>query len=229
MFGTFSELNDDAKGWIGRLKTNDPQNSLGWCYDALSEFKNGSPGPARAALAEAAKRERFDGYSKESAPLLAEAYRSTGMDPLAAEVLGAFGIALPHVSAGMNLAREAIAALGPGLDDAAIQDILAVAKQVRGSDGTGYLVTDLVSSAMERKMLNELSILDLVPGTRKFVMERMTELDAERNLIKELAAKTQPLLLSLDDSEMKQYFKRAMVEGELKAMKWLLARHPEAR
>lgn len=226
---TFKELNGDAKAWIERLKQNDPGNSVGWCYEALSEFKGGSTEAARTALAEAAKRARFDGYSKDAAPLLAEAYLGTGMDPLAAEILGGFSIALPQLSTGMNVAREAVAKLGPNLDDATVQDILALAKTVRGADGTGYLITDLVSMSMERKTLAELSVMELVPGTKTFVMERLAELDAEKSLIKDLTSRSQPLLLNLDDSELRQYFKRVSVEGEKKAMQWLLARHPEGK
>jgi len=227
--GAIKEIDADAAEWIRRLKQADPGNATGWCYDAMVAFKEGSPAAARAALAEAAQVGRFDAYAKESAAELAKAYRSAGVDGFAADVLGLFGVALPQAQLAMNVQREAISQLGGNLDDALVQDMLKLATAVRGEGEEGFLITKLVGSAMERKMLAELSTLDLVPGTRKFVLERMSELDSEKKLVQDLVRKTGPLMPALSESELRQYFKRSAVEGELKAMQWLLARHPEAK
>lgn len=223
------ELDAGAAEWVRRLKQADPGNAIGWCYDALIAFKEGSPAAARAALAEAAQRGRFDVHASESAAELAKAYRGAGMDGFAADVLGLFGVPLPQAQLAMKVQREAISQLGGNLDDALVQDMLKLATAVRGEGEEGFLITKLVGSAMERKLLAELSTLDLVPGTRTFVLERMSELDSERSVVRDLAQKTAPLMQGLNESELRQYFKRSAVEGELKAMQWLLARHPEAR
>ena len=227
--GAMKEINAEAAEWIQRLKQADPGNATGWCYEALSAFNGGSLEAARAALAEAAQRGRFDAYPKEAATGLAEAYRSAGVDGLTAEMLGLYGVTLPQAQLAMNVQKEAISQLAGNLDDSLVQDLLMLAKSVRGEGGDGFLVTKLVGSAMERKLLAELNTLDLVPGTRKFVLERLGELDAERSLVRDLVQKTGPLMAALDESELKQYFRRTATEGELKAMQWLLARHPEAR
>lgn len=222
--GILGEGDAAAREWIGRLRRADPGNALGWCHEALLEFRDGSPAAARAALAEAARLGRFDGYTKESAAALAEAYRAAGLDGFAAEVVGGFSVPIPHAGVAMRLSREAVAKLGPNLDDRTVHDLLALARSVRAGGGTGYLITDLVSAAMERKVLAELSMAELVPGTRKFVLERIAELDGERKMVQELVARSEPLLRSLDDAGLKQYYRRLTVEGEMKALQWLLSR-----
>jgi hypothetical protein len=226
---TLDATSGDANEWIQRLKQADPENAMGWCYEALSAFKGGSPDEARAALAEAAQRGRFDVYTKESAAELTKAYRSAGVDGLEAEMLGLFGVSIPQAQLAMNVQREAISQLGGNLDDELVQDMLKLSKAVRGDEDPGFLITQLVGSSMERKLLAELNTLDLIPGTRTFVLERLGDLDSEKNLVRSLVQKTVPLMPALSESELRQYFKRTTVEGELKAMQWLLARHPEAR
>lgn len=226
---TIEDLDAGASEWVRRFKKADPGNSVGWCYEALLAFKGGNLAEARSALAEAARAGRFEVYAKESAADLAKGYRSTGVDDFSAEVLGLFSVRLPQAQLARNVQSEVISRLGGNLDDALVQDMLRLAGAVRGEGENGFLVTKLVGSAMERKLLAELNTLELVPGTRKFVLERMAELDAERNMVRGLAQRAGPLMAALDESELRQYYKRTVVEGEFKAMQWLLARHPETR
>ena len=224
---TLKELNEDAKEWIECLKKNDPENGVGWCYEAMSAFKSGSIDEARDALAAAAKRGRFGASWADEAKSLSAAYESAGYDGFVSELVGTFGVRLPQAQLAMGLTKEAIAKLGDKLDDAAIQDIMAIAHSVRGQSDTTPLIMNLVASSMERRTLDQLSALELIPGTRKIVVERLDELDQERSLVKEVTSKSAPLLATLDESELKQYFRRTMVEGELKAMQWLISQHPQ--
>ena len=226
---TFKELNEDSREWIERLKKNDPGNAVGWCYDAMIAFKVGDSEQARDALAEAAGRDRFGSSFKEEAQSLAAAYQSAGYDGFASEVIGMASVPLPQAQLAQGLVKEAIAGLGPDLDDSVIQDMLTITRAVRGQDNTAPLVMSLVSAAMERKTLDQLSALELIPGTRKFVLERLDELSQERDTVKTVLGKGTPLLSKLNESELRQYMRRSTVEGELKAMQWLIGRHPEVK
>ena len=224
---TLKELNGDAKEWIECLKKNDPENALGWCYDAMSALKGGNMEEAREALASAAQRGRFGASWMEEGKSLSAAYESAGYDGFVSELVGTFSVRLPQAQLAMSLSKEAISQMGTHLDDAAIQDLMAVAHSVRGEVTNTPLIMNLVGASMEKRTLDQLSALELVPGTRKLVIERMDELEHERHTVQEAVSKSAPLLAKLNESELKQYFRRFMVEGELKAMQWLISQHPE--
>ncbi|CAN5724619.1 hypothetical protein BH11VER1_BH11VER1_21400 [soil metagenome] len=228
--GSMDDLKGDSKEWIDRLKKNDPQNGLAWCYDAMSMLKDGAPEEARFALAEAARLGRFDTYANKGSKGIADAYESAGYDELSAGMIGMAMTPLPHQQLVINLQKELLKQFSPVADDALVQDMLHLSKNVRSQNGNGSLITDLVGSSMERKVLNELNALDLVPGTKKLVVERMEELVQENNLVRDLIQKVTPLMMStMSDTQLKQYQRRYTVEGELKALQWLLKQQPEAR
>ncbi|MEY4483884.1 MAG: hypothetical protein RL693_1336 [Verrucomicrobiota bacterium] len=227
--GTMSDLAGDAKEWIDRLKKNDPKNGLACCYDAMSMLKEGAPEEARFALAEAARLGRFDAYTGKSSAGIAGAYESAGYDELSASMMGMSLTPLPQAQLVMNLQKELLKQFSVGPDDALVQDMLHLSKNVAGQSDPGALIMNLVGSSMERKVLNELNALDLVPGTKKMVVERMEELDQEKNLVRDLIQKVPPLMATMSDTQLKQYLRRSKVEGELKAMQWLVKQQPETR
>lgn len=227
--GTMNDLPGDARAWIDRLKKNDPKNGLAWCYDAMSLLKEGAPEEARFALAEAVRLGRFDAHAGKSSAGIAAAYKSAGYDELSAGMMGMAMTPLPHAQLVMNLQKEWLKQLPAGPDDALVQDMLQLSRNVGGQSDNGALIMKLVATAMERKVLAELDVLDLVPGTKKLVVERMEELDQEKNLVRDLIQKVPPLMATMSDTQLKQYLRRYTVEGEWKAMQWLVKQQPGTR
>lgn len=226
---TMNEMKGDAREWIERLKKNDPTNGLGWCYDSMNLLKDGATEEARFVLAEAVRLGRFTAYADKSSAGIAAAYASAGYDELSAGMMGMSMSPLPHAQIVLNLQKEWLKLPSPGADEALIQDMLHLSRNVSGQSDNRALIMHMVGSSMERKLLNELYALELVPGTKKLVIERMEELDQEKNLINDLIQKALPLMSSMSEAQWKQYFRRYTVEGELKAMQWLLKQHPEAQ
>jgi hypothetical protein len=224
MLSMLKDLGSPADEWITRLKQSDPQNGLPWCYEALQAFHEGSPETARAALMEAARSKGMNDYHSERSANLARAYWSAGYDGLIAEALGQFSTSLPQADLLVRLNREISGIDGPP-DDGVVEDMLSLARMLRGRGGEpSPLIHDLVAVSMEGTMLQKFSSWDLVPGTRDLVVQRLVELEAQRNTVRTVSKQAAPLLSSMTESEWKQYLRRLKVEGELKAMEWLIQR-----
>jgi hypothetical protein len=216
--------------WIDRMKRGDPKNATGWCYDALDHFQEGDTQQARAALAEAAQGRRLDGYLKESSDTMAAAYRSAGFEGFEAELFGRAHDSIPLAGLASEMQGKAFSA-GLELDAGLIHDMLAVSQLVRGSLESPLFITQVAASGMEEGVLKRLDAGEFIPGTNKFVFERLSELEQERATVGDFRQRAAPLLLSggLQESELKQFIARRTLEGDLQAMKWLLSRHPEIK
>jgi hypothetical protein len=218
----------DAKVWIERLKTNDPGNATGWCYDAFGFFQEGDVEAARAALAEAAQSRRFDGYVKEGRDTMVEAYRSAGYEGIEAELFGRAQPSVPLAGIAMEVQRKALSAPAIEFNAGLVQDMLAMSKLVRGSTETPLFTTQIVASGMEERVLRRLDVHELVPGTSKFAFERLGEIEQERANLAALRQRAIPVLLSADllESELKQFFRRSSIEGDVQAIQWLVSLRP---
>lgn len=211
---------EEANEWIERLQRNAPENAMGWCYAALQAAKENRQEDAKEALADAAARRSLDSYGKESAYEMADAWRGAGYNSLDAETLGRVMVPLPECTLVMNLVRTVLANGPPDPD--LIDDLMNLGTMVRGQGGNTPLVSQLVGSAAERKVLEQMNTLELVPGSDLPVVERLAQLDAEKALVRETVQQATPLIPTLNESEFKQYLRRSSVEGELKALQWVI-------
>ena len=59
-------------------------------------------------------------------------------------------------------------------------------------------------------------------------IRNMDRAEAQRETLKALSRKIPALMSTLSDSEWKQYLRRVKVEGELKAIQWMIQLHPDA-
>jgi hypothetical protein len=216
------ENSDERKEWIGRLQKDAPQNAIGWCYAALDAFKDGRTTDAMDALMDASLRSSLNCYRDMTAQACTEAYRDAGYDSLEAEALGRFNTPIPEVSMFMTLAKELTQANSG--DSEALASLLPLADMVREENGSPALIQQLVSVAMEKMALKQMNALDEVPGSDVLVADRLSELDSETALVRDTSQQAAPLLTTMTDSEFKQYLRRSQVQGELKAMQWLIAR-----
>jgi len=212
---------EERKAWIARLKEHAPENALGWCYAAADDFKEGRTDEAKEALADASLTKVLDAYGKLSARDNADAYRSAGYDATEAEFIGQAFVILPQVALMMDLAKAVATANGDDAESAA--DMRSLVQMLRKDEPGGPpLISVLVSAAAERRLLDKMSEFDLVPGSDEPVAARLEDLNTEKALIKEVLAQSQPLMATLTDSELRQYLRRSTVEGELKALQWVI-------
>ena len=91
------------------------------------------------------------------------------------------------------------------------------------------LINQLISVSMERKLLNQLDAFDFVPGDQRIVVERLAEMDKRITRIKSATQSYAELLPTVTEFEMRQYTRRVRVEGELKAMEWLVEQRRPGR
>jgi hypothetical protein len=91
------------------------------------------------------------------------------------------------------------------------------------------LINQLISVSMERKLLNQLHVFDFVPGDQRIVVERLGEMDKHIARIKSVIQSHTELLPTMTESELSQFTRRVQVEGELKAMEWLVTQRQAER
>lgn len=218
----------EAVEWIGRLKENDPGNSLGYLFAAKSALDGGNLDEALGELA-ALESTRLNDYSESWKSGFAAAYQSAGYQGLEAEWLGWAQVPIltgevSRLSNGIGAAM--IAAEGRG-DRVAAEALgrsgMKAAALVGGRGERDLLINQLTSVSMERKLLHQLDAFEFVPGDERLVLERLAEMDKRIDRIKYAIQGHKQLLPTLTESELRQYTRRVQVEGELKAMEWLVA------
>jgi hypothetical protein len=220
--------NPDAEEWIGRLKENDPGNSLGYLLAAKAALDGADPDGALEEFA-ALESTRLNDYRDSWQSGFTDAYRSAGYQGMEAEWLGLFQVPVlaGEVSRLSNGIGEAmIAAEGRG-DRAAAEALglsgMKAAALVGGRGERDLLINQLISVSMERKLLNQLDAFEFVPGDERLVLERLAEMDERIARIRSAIRSYSELLPTLTESELRQYTRRLQTNGELKAMEWLVA------
>jgi hypothetical protein len=226
--------NPEAVEWIGRLKENDPRNSLGYLLAAKSALDGGNLDEALGELA-ALESTRLNDYRESWQSGFTDAYRSAGYQGMEAEWLGLFQVPVltgevSRLSTGIGEAM--IAAEGRG--DRATAEALGrsgmkAAALVGGRGDRDLLINQLISVSMERKLLTQLDAFEFVPGDERLVLERLAEMDGRINRIKATIQSHSELLPTLTESELRQYTRRLQTDGELKAMEWLVVQRQAER
>lgn len=218
-----------SERWIEVLKRAEPGNALGSLYAAKAALDEGLTSDAMAELSGLGPRSRLDLPTDRWSKAMIEAYHSAGYQGLEAEWAGLAQVSSPwgHIrTLNVSLAEAMTLAAESGDRQMAAQfgeTAMKTAALVNHQGDGDSLLTQLVSLSMERQVLNQMEGFDLIPGDQKLVVERLSEMDRRIAGIKELISKSQLLLPKLTDSEARQYTRRVRVEGELKAMRWLVS------
>ena len=87
-----------------------------------------------------------------------------------------------------------------------------------------YLIDQLVGMSIERSFLEQLDPLTATGGNGQTAGERLAELEAKNADIKATTSAFSETSLKMDAASSQEYFKRVRRDGELSAMKWVLAR-----
>lgn len=207
--------------WSRRMRANDPKNSLGWCNEALDAFKAGDVEGGLDALEDAARLGRPHMYPEEIAREITKASKSAGFDPLYAETLGYAHLPLGQLSVLMELAQHM--KTGPeGARESATESLFILTQSLKQPTERAALVEKLVSSSIERTIVNSSEWYEEMPGLNMTAAELQERNSTERAATSALIKEHRRLLPSLSDTEMKQYLRRIAVEGEFKAMQWVV-------
>ncbi len=220
--------NPEAGEWIGRLKENDPGNSLGYLFAAKSNLEAGEIDGALEELA-ALESTRLNDYRESWQSGFTDAYQSAGYQGLEAEWLGMSQVPVltGQLSRLSNGIGEAMIAAEKRGDRAAAEELglsgMKAAALVGGRGDRDILITQLISVSMERKLLKQLDVFEFVPGDKRLVLERLAEMDEQIARIKSTIQSHAELLPTLTESELRQYTRHLHTDGELMAMEWLVA------
>ncbi|RBP46541.1 hypothetical protein DES53_102932 [Roseimicrobium gellanilyticum] len=214
-------LKQPTDEWVRRMQENDPKNSLGWCNAALDAFKAGDVESGLDALEGAASRGRPHMYPQEISSEVTKACKSAGFDSLYAETLGMAHLPIGQISVLMELAQHMktgpAEAKGP-----AIESLLALTQSLKKPTERAGLVEKLISSSIERTIVNSSEWYEEMPGLDMTAAELQERNSTERAATSALIKEHRRLLPTLSDTEMKQYLRRIAVEGEFNAMQWVV-------
>lgn len=224
----------EASEWIDRLKKHDPGNSLGFLWAAKSALDGKDLHGALKELS-ALESTRLEDYRDAWQSGITDAYRSAGFRGLEAEWLGRWQVPVStgemgRLSAGIADAMTAALEQGDRATAEALgRSGMKAAARVSGRGDRDLLIHQLISVSMERKLLNQLHVLDFIPGDERLVADRLSEMDKRIARIKSVIQSHTELLPTMTESELRQFTRRVQVEGELKAMEWLVAKRQAGR
>jgi hypothetical protein len=228
--GSSSETSE----WIARLKEHDPGNSLGYLLAAKSALDGKDLDGAMKELS-ALESTRMNDFRETWQSGITEAYRSAGYRGMEAEWLGMWQVPVAtgemgRLSAGIAEAMVAAQERGDRATAEALgRSGMKAAELVGGRGDRDLLINQLISVSMERKLLNQLHAFDLIPGDERLVVDRLSEMDKRIARIKSVIQSHTELLPTITESELRQFTRRVQVEGELKAMEWLVAQRGQGR
>ena len=224
----------EASEWIARLKEHDPGNSLGYLLAAKSALYGKDLNGGLKELS-ALESTRLNDYRETWQSGFTDAYRSAGYRGMEAEWLGMWQVPvatgeMSRLSAGIADAMVAAQEQGDRATAEALgRSGMKAAALVSGRGDRDLLINQLISVSMERKLLNQLHAFDFIPGDERLVVDRLSEMDKRIARIKSVIQSHTELLPTMTESELRQFTRRVQVEGELKAMEWLVAQRQAAR
>ena len=90
-------------------------------------------------------------------------------------------------------------------------------------ESSNSLLLQLASCEIALQQLSQKDVFDFVPDFSKdVVMARLLSIEAQRDTILDLTEKAGAIFPTMTDSEIKQFMRRKSVEGEIKALQWLV-------
>lgn len=224
----------EASEWIARLKEHDPGNSLGYLLAAKSAL-NGRDFDGAMKELSALELTRMNDYRETWQSGFTDAYHSAGYRGMEAEWLGMWQVPVMGgevMRLSVGIAEAMVAAKERG-DQTTAESLgrsgMKAAALMSGRGDRDLLINQLISVSMERKLLNQLHAFDFIPGDERLVVDRLSEMDKRIARIKSVIQSHTELLPTMTESELSQFSRRVQVDGELKAMEWLVAQRGQGR
>ncbi|MBL9154042.1 MAG: hypothetical protein JNK37_16235 [Verrucomicrobiales bacterium] len=213
--------------WIERLKRNDPENAVGHLFAARQAFADGDSTAALSELASLADKPRTQFYMTSVRQAMTDAYRQAGHGDLTAEWSGMARSPVPASelrSLGKSLAtamETAHAAGDPAMTQQFGQIGLEVARRVVQDEPGDFLITRLIGLSLQRQVLHQLDVFELVPGDRQIVADRLIEMDRDLATLRDLTTRHAEAVARLSDTEAVEFTRRLKQQGEFRALRWL--------
>jgi len=205
-------------------------NPLGDYLSALDHFKSGRTDDGVKDLLQVGGKNRLQDYTHDHAQSAEEAFLSAGYGALESKAAAMFGVELPHLKSLRELVpqmtelRKQYAQAGDANSAQAVSQIgLNLAWQMEGQSGR-TLVGELMGMSIERNFLASQSPDSAFGSDGRTVRDRLAELDAHRQSIRELTPLTD-MLARIPEREALIYFDRLKLHGELDALRWLKNKH----
>lgn len=209
----------DRIEWARQLQKEQPQNSLASYLLAALTWKDGAKNPALESLRQADGRQEFRSFTSESMVALSDALRATGCNPGGAALYATMAVDLPHLSQLLALSRnlqEHAEQAPPGEAVIARQGNAALGSSLASERD---LISKLVGLSIQDNAYENLSSDAPLPLEGVHPEALQLSIEQRRNQIRELSEATEVLHTSPELIE--GYATRALVLGEIEALRWL--------
>ncbi|PAW86884.1 MAG: hypothetical protein B9S33_07270 [Pedosphaera sp. Tous-C6FEB] len=224
------ETPEEKRKALDRFRQLARDNPLGDYLSALDHFKSGRTDDGVKDLLQVGGKHRFQDYTHDHAQNAEEALLSAGHGVLESKAAGLFGVVLPHLQllrelgTQMTELQKQYAQAGDSTSAQAVGQMgLNLAWQMEGQPGR-TLVGELVGLSIEKKFLTAQSPDSPFGTDGRTVRDRLAELDAHRQSMRELTPFTD-MLPRLSEREALIYFDRLKLHGEADALRWLKNKH----
>jgi hypothetical protein len=221
---------DQRREWLERFKRSAPDNALAGYLSALDHFKNGDVAAAARDLAGASAQPLFRDYTIELMQDVEELRLGAGQSAVAAGI-AAMQVPLPHLARLKQLGQEMttlrehyLAAGDTASAEAMARMVLGLADRLTQGEGGRLLIDQMVGVAIERRLLDQLPPTDESDLLGVTPAQRIAELAAWKNSIKDAGAVLNLQLGQASEGELISYFDRLKASGELEAIRWLQAK-----
>jgi hypothetical protein len=222
------ESPEEKSAAIAAFRELAPGNSLGDYLAAHQAFQSGDAGAAGAALIQSLDNPLFADYSQQLVAGSEQAYLEAGYDPTAAAGAAMFALTIPRIQPLMEVSKSLLSLQqefirSADFDSAEPTVIIGLTLGQRIQDQGPYLIDQLSGIVIEKMFLQQLDPLTLAGPGGQAAGERLEALDANLMEIRSLSSAFTEKFASADDATQSQYLEKMKSEGELAAMRWLVA------
>jgi hypothetical protein len=216
--------------WVETLRKYDPENALGWHQAARAALQEGREDEALSLLAEAAGKKDFHFYADKFSEAATRAWLSAGYTHLEAE---AIALTIGQMMQGHLYAMEVVAKQIRNLPqekaDIAAKALLQVTARINNPGATASVQEAVFAYTINKNLAWTIDLQAPNSNPGFTAAERQSALRKESSRAIQLESKFTKLLPQLSDTDLKQYLRRVKVEGEIKAMEWVVQTKGAAR
>ena len=222
----------ERQQWLEKFKRSDPENSLANYLLAGEHLQAGRIEAALQELAAAGGKAGFDNHLREFVQDAEEAYHAAGFSEAEAKGTACWTALLPELTRLKQVSIDLVdlaKRYDQAGDTAAAQAVREMGMNLgRRLDQPGQttLIQALVGSAIERIILNSMDPNAPYGDSGLTPKGAADAIAARRKSLRELADRTEPILLNLPDSELAHFYDRLKMYGEVAALRWVVNQAP---
>ena len=216
--------------WIARFKASAPENALSNYYAAAEFLRTKDVASAIAELRAGAGKPHYEDYMMQQLAEREVLFRAAGLPETEARVQAMFGTTMPYLSVLNQIRKELPAEIAARFAAGDVQGAIdlgsmgtTMASQMRTASSSQVIISELVSIAIERSMIEALGAdaADQMLGVP--AADRLAELTTRKDEIQDLARAIDPSANDISPAQLTQYLQIMLDSGELQALQWLKA------